>query len=586
MRRPLSRDASRYDWTPSRSREEILLKCCRRADSTQSDCGHNIAVHHQSLMRIQAMPPEEDPNLHTDSARLGASTDIQSSILTAAKGGGVLFSSTMVAYGLRFGLVIITARQLGSQQLGLFRLTVSIASIISGFAMLGMTVALVRYVAVYASRQDKAGLRGALQLGIALPAGLSLLAAAGLFALAEPIADKLFQKPELVPLLRIGCLVLVSRTVLQVTAAATRGSKIMQYSAFAQQLLLPGTRLLLTIVLSVTVGLTAGLAVGVHAAGMFAGAFVLLYFLDKLFSLRLPPYKARRDSRQILGYALPVYLSGRLTTFSNELRTLFLGAWSTPSSVGVFSVATQVGTFGWMFHASYGMASAPVIAELHDDGAWDQMRIHYQTMTKWILTVNLPVFLIILLFPGPLLSIFGEGFTGGTLALSILAWANLARTGGGISGTVIDMTGHTGLKVVNTCVALALTIGLGYVLIPVWDVTGAAIGTLAASAMASTLTVAEVFILFRLIPYNSSFLKPIAAGAAAAMAGLAVSTLLPIALELVRAVIAAGMLVAVYALVLILLRFSPEDRALLAPVRQRAAGLFALVARKKNPGER
>ena len=47
------------------------------------------------------------------------------------------------------------------------------------------------------------------------------------------------------------------------------------------------------------------------------------------------------------------------------------------------------------------------------------------------------------------------------------------------------MTGHTRLKVANTCVVLALTIVLGLLLIPRWDVTGAAVGALAAAAMAS-----------------------------------------------------------------------------------------------------
>ena len=198
------------------------------------------------------------------------------------------------------------ARQLGSDQLGLFRLSLSVASIASGFAILGLSTALVRYVAIYSRRQDYPGLRGALQLGIGLPAGLSLIAAVGLFLLAEPIAEGIFQEPRLASLLRIACLVLVSRSLLQVTAAATRGSKAMHYSAVARQLLVPTTRLLLTIILSATVGLTAALALGVHAVAMFASAFTLLYFLDKLFSLRRPPHKARRDIKELLGFALPV----------------------------------------------------------------------------------------------------------------------------------------------------------------------------------------------------------------------------------------------------------------------------------------
>ncbi|MFC2023144.1 oligosaccharide flippase family protein [Chloroflexota bacterium] len=525
------------------------------------------------------MEQKTDPRRHAESGRLGAPTGVQPSILTAAKGGSILFSGRLVAYGLRFALGIIVARQLGSEQLGLLRLSLIIAIIVSGFALLGLNAALVRYVALYTSRQDKAGLWGALQLGIGLPASLSLLAAAGLFALAGPIAVGLFQEPELIPLLRIASLVMVSQTLLEVTAAATRGSKDMQHSAVARQILVPAMRLLLTIVLSVTIGLTAALALGVYAVAMFAAAFTLLYSLDKLFSLRRPLNEARHDSKEILGFALPVYLSGRLSTFSGSLRALFLGAWSTPASVGVFSVAIQASTLGTMFHASLGVASAPIIAELHDGGDWEQMKIHYQTMTRWILTMNLPVFLIVVLFPGQLLSIFGRGFAGGALALRILAFASLARAGAGISGTVIDMTGHTRIKVANTCVVLALSVALGLLLIPGWDVTGAAVGALGAAAIASVLTLVEVFILYRLQPYNASYLKPIVAGLVAAIAGLGMYHLLPLGLDLIRAAVAAGILVAAYATMLLLLRFSQEDRALLAHVRRRVTRPLALFAR-------
>ena len=91
--------------------------------------------------------------------------------------------------------------------------------------MLSFNTALVRFVSLYAGRKDDRGLWGTLQVGIALPMVLSLLGAAGLFVLAAPVAERPFHEPELAPLLRISCFVLVFRSLSQLLAAATRGFK-------------------------------------------------------------------------------------------------------------------------------------------------------------------------------------------------------------------------------------------------------------------------------------------------------------------------------------------------------------------------
>ena len=119
--------------------------------------------------------------------------------------------------------------------------------------------------------------------------------------------------------------------------------------------------------------------------------------------------------------------------------------------------------------------------------------------------MSLPVFLIILLLPGPLSSVSDNGFAGGALAPRILAYPNLARTGDGVSGMVIGPTGHTRPSVENTWVVLALAIALGLLMIPRWDVTGAAVGALAAAAIAPMLASIEVSILYCLLPYNASY---------------------------------------------------------------------------------
>ena len=188
--------------------------------------------------------------------------------------------------------------------------------------------------------------------------------------------------------------------------------------------------------------------------------------------------------------------------------------------------------------------------------------------------MNLPLFLILLLFPRPILSLFGEGFVNGSTALAILAWANLVNTGTGICGNVIAMTGNTTLKMVNSVITIGLNIGLNVLLIPRWGIVGAATASLGAEIISNMLQLVEVFILFRMLPYNRSIAKPITAGLVALGGAIAVGQVFPSEANLAFAALSATILVALYVGMILLLGLSSEDRAVVSRVIHRIGAIF------------
>jgi O-antigen/teichoic acid export membrane protein len=495
-------------------------------------------------------------------------------ILTAAKGGGIVFAGNLFQYGSRFVIGLLHARFLGAEQLGLLNLALTSASIASGLALLGLPAAMVRYVSLFASRRDAAGLWGTLQTGLGLTAIVSALTGIGLFVVADPVAEGLFHEPELVPLLRVISLIVPFLALGSVIAAATRGFKKMQYTVIGQNISQPAIRLFLALALAMTVGLTATWALVAFGLAVIIVFVILLRFLNELFPLKRPVGTARRNPKEILRFSLPVYLSSLIRLFGGNIQILLLGALSTAATVGVFAVATQINTLGTMFHGAIVTVSSPIVSQLYDRGEREQMGRFYQTVTKWTLTVNLPLFLIVLLFPTSILSIFGKNFVGGATALSILAWANLAQTGTGICGAVLDMTGNTSLKLVNSLVTFASTIGLNLLLIPRWGLMGAAVAALSAAAIVNLLRLLEVYILFRLLPYTLSFIKPITAGLVALTITWGLRSLSLPGADLVHLAMSVTVLLTVYTGTIILLGLSQEDRAVLARVGQRISTLL------------
>jgi O-antigen/teichoic acid export membrane protein len=217
------------------------------------------------------------------------STTPDQNILTAAKGGGIAFAGRLFQYGGRFIIGISLARFLGAEQFGLCNLALSAATIAAGLALLGLPSAMVRYVSLFVSRRDTARLWGTLQTGLGLIAIVSAMTGIGLFVLADPIAEQLFHEPRLAPLLRVISLAVPFLALNNVTAAVTRGFKKMQYSVIGQNISQPAIRLTLIIALAITVGLNVKRALAAFGVTVAIVFVMLLYFLNKLFSLKRSP---------------------------------------------------------------------------------------------------------------------------------------------------------------------------------------------------------------------------------------------------------------------------------------------------------
>jgi O-antigen/teichoic acid export membrane protein len=268
-------------------------------------------------------------------------------------------------------------------------------------------------------------------------------------------------------------------------------------------------------------------------------------------------------------------MSGLITTFQVNLQTLLVGAMNSIAGVGVFSVAANLNSLGNLFSSSINTSSRPIIAELHDRRDHAQLEYVYQTTAQWSLTVNLPVFLIMVLFPKPILSIFGPGFTEGSTTLVILACANLVNVGTGMGGIILDMTGHTKLKLVNSIIRLVLHLVLNVLLIPRWGIVGAALAFFFAESTINLVRLLQVYFLMGLLPYSRSFVKPIAAGALALAATLVIGALFPAGTNLLYAAIQALLLVIVYGALILLFGLSPLEREMLARLRKRASAVLA-----------
>lgn len=508
-------------------------------------------------------------------------------VVSAAKGSGIMTIGKLYEYVGRFVIAFLLARVLGADQFGLYSLALSAAAIVSTISLMGMDDAALRNIAIHASHKDEESLWGTLQLTIGFPISMSLILGAVLYFFAEPIAEILFSEPLLVPMLRLVALIIPILTLSQILVFATRGFRRMDYGVIARDFIQLTIRFVLLVILAI-INLNAFTAMVTYAVADITATIALIYFLNKEFPLKRPLRSAKWDVRGLLNFSLPFWFSDILNSVRNNIQVMMLGSLSTITSAGIFTIVDRVNLLSIITYRSVQTSIRPIIAELQSKDKWQDVGHLYQTSTRWALLVNIPMTLIMILFSKEILLLFGESFVEGGPALIILAVSEFVKVLTGMSGTIIDMSGLNRLKMVNTTIQVVLAVGLNVYLIPRWGLIGAAVAVFVSISIMNLLRMVQVYVIYRLSPFNRLLLKPFVAGFAALISALIFDRVLSIEHYLWSLMIGIVLVVIVYSGVLQILGLPEEDLLVinrtLKKIKKSASEIIILLKQRFNFG--
>ncbi len=491
----------------------------------------------------------------------------QKNILITAKGGSISFGGKIFEYVIRFVFSILVARTIGSEQYGLYTLALTIVPILSMLALLGLQTGVVAFLASAIQEKDNQRIWQIIQISAGIPAILSFIFGIGLYLLAGNIAVQGFHDTRLIPLLQIVSLSIPLEALGFIAYQIIISYKAPQFSVLANNIVLPLAKLILTLgFLAVGLGVTG--IILAHVVATLIGLVLIIYYVHSLFPLNRPFSPSKNLASQLLRYSLPVHIGWVFNTIRGTLETLVLGFVGLISGVGIFSVASRLSTLGTMIFLSVGNISTPIIAEFHNRGEAEKLKRFYQTTTKWILMINLPLFLTFVFFSRPLLSIFGGDFTDGNTALIILSIGNLAYTGTGIGANILDMTNHTKFNSINSVILIFVTIASDLLLIPRWGVLGAAAAASLSTVIVNLVCMIEVYVLLKIQPYGREIFKPLLAFGITAILFFLINPFLALP-SLLHLLIGGVILWSIYTLILTRLGFSEEDLLILTKLSAR-----------------
>ena len=138
----------------------------------------------------------------------------------------------------------------------------------------------------------------------------------------------------------------------------------------------------------------------------------------------------------------------------------------------------------------------------------EDLRRTYSVVTKWMLSLIFPVFLLVFLFPDQIIKIlFGTEYIAGATALSILVFGFMIHAVVGPTAAILQTYGKTKIVMMTNYIGAVINFGLNLLLIPVYGVNGAAIATGFSLALLHILKFLFAYQVAKIQPFRLSYLK-------------------------------------------------------------------------------
>lgn len=392
--------------------------------------------------------------------------------------GGVsgLFGLRLVFSGCSFLASVLMARLLGNRGFGAYSYAFAWIVLISVPAIFGMDQLLVRDVAVYCVKEQWGLLRGLLR-----KASFTVsIASLGLILVAGATAWLLVRGPEASQELLVFGLALILVPFIALTRvrqSAMQGLHHVAMGAMPEQLIQPALLLILLFCAYLTPRIprnpqmAMGLTVLSVTIAFLVGTVQLYRRLPPEAKTAVPVY----PQGIVVSSALPLLFVSAAGVLFGQGDTLILGALKGPAVVGVYAVAHRAADFISFALNVQGAAFASTATTLYVLGDLDRLQRLVTRLARLTLLLTAPLGFVLIVFGRWFLSFYGPQFVEGRLALTILSFSQILNVAFGAGTMLLVIVGLEREAAKATAGGAAVNIGLSLLLVPRWNLEGAAI---------------------------------------------------------------------------------------------------------------
>jgi len=401
-------------------------------------------------------------------------------------------------------MTIVITRHLGASQSGYFFLAVTVTTLLVTIGRIGSDQTVLRFVSVHSALEEWGkvhGLVSKMALWTVVP--LSIIAAI-VCIFSKQISVLCFHKPDFQWSLFWAAISMPAFALCNVYSMGLQGRKKVFLSVTALKILTPLFLIVLILIYPPKDSATASIF------------YVIACLLNLVFAYywwikNVPSFKGKVhfDSALLWRSSLPLWVSAIMNQTMIWGGQFVAGIYNTPKELAELAVARNTSVLITFILTAVNYVSAPRFATLYNQGKMVELK-RYARNTSWLMTIiAFPVILVIWVFPGFIMSMFGKEFVGGIWLLRILSIGQFVNVITGSTGYLLIMSGHEkdlrNIAIINGILAIVLA----FILNPLLGPIGSAISTSVVLAGSNLMAVGKVKqrLGFNSMAINLDFLK-------------------------------------------------------------------------------
>lgn len=412
---------------------------------------------------------DSNPQLH-NSLKLIAKTSII-----------VLFGlilSKIFSYAYR----VVIARYYGPQEYGLFSLALTIIALLTAVSSLGLNDGLLRFIALYRGKKEFSSLNFIFKFSWYLSLFAGIVVGIVLWGLSDFISLNFFHNWALSVYLKILSLAIPAANIAAVYMATLRAYEKIGFYSFVQNILSNVSKFILLIVF-ILFGFGSEGIIWSYLLSIFivllTAYLICRYKIPELFiNIKTSSLDKKNLKNSILSYSWPILFIGLIGNLLYWVDSLVIGYFKTATDVGFYNAAVPIAALFAIASEVFMQLFFPLITKEHSKNNTSLILETSKQVEKWIFIINLPLLMIILLYPGVIINIlFGKEYLVAETALRILAVGGFFLSLSVISTHLLSMIGKSKLMLINTFIFVVLNFLLNGLLVPRFGINGAALAT-------------------------------------------------------------------------------------------------------------
>lgn len=454
---------------------------------------------------------------------------LDDSLKILAKSSVIIFIGIFLSKVLSYVFRAVIARYMGPEVYGLFTLSTAVTELFAAIFCLGLLPGLVRYVSIYRGKNDQAKINYVIKTTVTIVASSGFVGGIILFMSSRFISLSIFNNPKLFIFLisfsfalPISVLGIIFLTIMQ-------SYEKMNYYAFIRNVLFNLVELIVIIL-----GILSYFLYFNKNDSIFPYVIIASYIFGHM-SIAIPSYfyckyrikevfykynlslkEKARLRKDLFSYSWPLLFVGLISLLFAWTDAFMIGIFKDAFAVGIYNVAVPIAMLMIIAPQLFLYLFLPIITKEYARNNHYLIKESSQQVGKWIFMLNLPILIIILMFPGTIINVlFGPNYLSAQWPLRFLGIGMLFYSIFSVSDNLLSMIGKSKTIMYNMIITVIINIALDVILIPMpslfgldnsQGLVGASIATMVSYIIWSILTMLLAMKYAGIIPLRKKIL--------------------------------------------------------------------------------